>query len=164
MAFERMRQHELKINPFKCAFGVSATNFLGFCVHQRRIKIDQNKTKAIIEAKSPATKKELQRFLGLVGYLRRFIANHVGKTHAFSPLLKLKRVEEFKWTKQHQQAFEGLKSYLTNPLVMMPLIKKRPLKLYLSAVDESIGTLLTQNNEWGKEQAIYYLGTYWKGG
>ncbi|XP_059627593.1 uncharacterized protein LOC132270430 [Cornus florida] len=39
----------------------------------------------------------------------------------------------------------------------MPPIKKRPLRLNLSAANESIGTLLAQNNEWGKEQAIYYL-------
>ncbi|XP_059668842.1 uncharacterized protein LOC132313924 [Cornus florida] len=112
MAFERMRQHKLKMNPLKCAFGVSAGNFLGFLVHQRGIEIDQNKAKD---------------------------------------------AEEFKWTEQHQQAFEGLKSYLANPPVLMPPIKKRPLRLYLSAANESIRTLLAQNNEWGKEQSIYYL-------
>ncbi|XP_059627524.1 uncharacterized protein LOC132270362 [Cornus florida] len=157
MAFERMRQHKLKMNPLKCAFGVSAGNCLGFLVHQRGIELDQNKAKAIIEAKPPTTKKELQRFLGQVGYLRRFIANHAGKTHVFSPLLKLKGAEEFKWTELHQLAFKGLKSYLANPPVLMPPIKKRPLRLYLSASEESIGSLLAQNNEWGKEQAIYYL-------
>ncbi|XP_059658752.1 uncharacterized protein LOC132305086 [Cornus florida] len=69
----------------------------------------------------------------------------------------IEAAEEFKWIEQHQQAFEGLKSYMANPPVLMPPIKKRPLRLYLSAADESIGTLLAQNNEWGKEQAIYYL-------
>ncbi|XP_059658518.1 uncharacterized protein LOC132304825 [Cornus florida] len=39
----------------------------------------------------------------------------------------------------------------------MPPIKKQPLRLYLSAADECIGTLLAQNNDWGKKQAIYYL-------
>lgn len=102
MAFERMRQHKLKMNPLKYAFGVLAGNFLGFLVHQRGNEIDQNKAKAIIEAKPPAIKKELQRFLGQVGYLRRFISNHAGKTYVFSPLLKLKGAEEFKWTEQHQ--------------------------------------------------------------
>lgn len=102
MAFEKIRQHKLKMNHLKCAFGGSAGNFLGFLVHQRGIEIDQNKAKAIIEVKPSATKKELQRFLGQVGYLRRFIANHAGKTHAFSPLLKLKGAEEFNWTEQNQ--------------------------------------------------------------
>lgn len=46
--FLEMRKHQLKINPLKCAFGVSVGNFLGFLVHYRGIEIDQNKTKAII--------------------------------------------------------------------------------------------------------------------
>ena len=57
--FERMRLHQLKLNPLKCAFGVQAGNFLGFLVHQRRVKVDQNKAKAIISAKAPQNKKEL---------------------------------------------------------------------------------------------------------
>ena len=58
-SFERMRLHQLKLNPFKCAFRVQARNFLGFLVHQRGMKVDQNKAKAIILAKAPQNKKEL---------------------------------------------------------------------------------------------------------
>jgi hypothetical protein len=39
-AFLRMRRHQLKMNPLKCAFGVKAGNFLGFLVHNRGIEID----------------------------------------------------------------------------------------------------------------------------
>ncbi|KAM1846900.1 hypothetical protein ACFX14_011250 [Malus domestica] len=49
-AFIRMRQHNLKMNPTKCAFGVSAGNFLGFLVHHRGIEVDENKARAIINA------------------------------------------------------------------------------------------------------------------
>ena len=62
--FERMRHHQLKLNPLKCAFGVRVGNFLGFLVHQKGIKVDKNKTKAIASANSPQNKKELQKFLG----------------------------------------------------------------------------------------------------
>ncbi|CAL9021994.1 unnamed protein product [Prunus brigantina] len=60
-AFQRMRQHKLKMNPKKCVFGVQAGNFLGFLVHQRGIEIDKNKAKSIIEALPPRNKKELQK-------------------------------------------------------------------------------------------------------
>ncbi|KAM1990195.1 hypothetical protein ACFX15_031477 [Malus domestica] len=56
-AFLRMRQHNLKINPAKCAFGVSASNFLGFLVHHRGIEVDENKARAIINAPPPMMKK-----------------------------------------------------------------------------------------------------------
>lgn len=62
--FLKMRKHQLKMNPLKCAVRVSAENFLGFLAHYRGIKIDQNKVKAIIQAQPPSTKKEVQRLLG----------------------------------------------------------------------------------------------------
>ena len=51
--FERMRHHQLKLNPLKCAFGVHAGNFLKFLVHQRGIEVDHNKAKAIALANAP---------------------------------------------------------------------------------------------------------------
>ncbi|XP_059654508.1 uncharacterized protein LOC132301253 [Cornus florida] len=145
------------MNPLKCAFGVSAGNFLGFLVHKRGIEVDQNKVKAIINARAPANKKQVQRFLGQVGFLRRFISNHASRVHVFSTLVKLKSHEKFHWDESHQNAFDKIKEYLANPPVVMPPRKKWPLKLYLSVAEESIGSMLAQDNEHGKEQAVYYL-------
>lgn len=67
--FERMRQHGLKMNPLKCAFGAlryKAGNFLGFLGNHRGIEINQNKARAITEAPPPKTKKELQRLIGQI--------------------------------------------------------------------------------------------------
>jgi hypothetical protein len=58
-AFIRIRKHQLKMNPLKCAFGITAGNFLGFLVHNRGIEVDKNKAKAILQAKPPSNKKEL---------------------------------------------------------------------------------------------------------
>ncbi|CAL2230235.1 unnamed protein product [Prunus armeniaca] len=129
-----MRQHKLKMNPKKCVFGVQAGNFLGFLVHQRGIEIDKNKAKSIIEALPPRNKKELQR-----------------KIQPFSSLLRLKQEQTFKWEEQHQQAFEEIKHYLSNPPVLSPPKIGRPLKLYVSASEVSIGSLLVQDNKEGKE-------------
>ncbi|BFG21588.1 hypothetical protein CerSpe_078620 [Prunus speciosa] len=107
LAFERMRKHQLKMNPKKCAFGVSAGNFLGFLVHQRGIEIDKNKAKAIIDAPPPKNKKGLQSLLGQINFLRRFIANSAGKVEPFSSLLKLKDEEKFRWEEVHQKAFDS---------------------------------------------------------
>ena len=68
-SLQRMRLHKLKMNPLKYAFGVSAGNFLGFLVHKKGIEIDKIKARAILEAKPPRTKKELQRFLGQINFL-----------------------------------------------------------------------------------------------
>ena len=53
---ECTRKYGLKMNPNKCAFGVSTGQFLGFMVHERGIKIDQKSIKAIDDAVPPTTK------------------------------------------------------------------------------------------------------------
>ncbi|CAL8087195.1 unnamed protein product [Prunus armeniaca] len=131
-------------------------NFLGFLVHQRGIEVDKNKAKSIIEALPPRNKKELQSILGKINFLRRFISNYVGKIQPFSSLLRLKQEQTFKWEEQHQQAFEEIKHYLSNPPVLSPPKRGRPLKLYVYA-SVAIGSLLVEDNNEGKEQAVYYL-------
>ena len=61
--FERCREHCLKMNPSKCAFGVSSRKFLEFLVHHRGINLDPMKAKAMITLNPPITLKELRRFV-----------------------------------------------------------------------------------------------------
>src|SRR3954466_481182 len=155
-SFERMRKHGLKMNPLKCASFVQAGDFLGFVVHKKGIEINQNKTKAIMETKSPSTKKELQSLLGKINFLRRFISNLSGRTQAFSPLLRLKQ-GKFEWRAEHQEAFDQIKQYLTCPPILSPPNGKKHMRLYISASDKTIGSMLAQEDENGIERAIYYL-------
>ena len=83
-AFDKMCRYDLKMNPRKCAFGVSAGKFLGFVIHEHGIEIDPDRIKSL------TCKVEVQRFLGKVNYLRRFISNLAGKIDAFTPILRLK--------------------------------------------------------------------------
>ena len=59
--------------------------------------MDKNKGKTIASAKAPQNKKELQKLLGQVNYLRRFIYNMESKIKEFSNLVKVKDMEEFRW-------------------------------------------------------------------
>jgi len=93
---ECTRKHGLKMNPNKCAFGVSTEQFLGFMVHERGIEVGQKSVKAIDEAVPPTTKTELQSLLGKIHFIRRFISNLSERILSFSPLLKLKSDQEFK--------------------------------------------------------------------
>jgi hypothetical protein len=56
---ERTRRVGLKMNPKKCAFGVSAGQFLGFLVHERRIEIDLKSQETVKTMVPPTTRKEL---------------------------------------------------------------------------------------------------------
>ena len=84
---ECTRKHGLKMNPNKCAFGVSAGQLLGFMMHQRGIEIIRRSTDAINKIVAATNKTELQSLIGKVNFIRSFISNLFGKIHAFSPLL-----------------------------------------------------------------------------
>ncbi|MCH79701.1 hypothetical protein A2U01_0000455, partial [Trifolium medium] len=157
MAFERMRSYNLKMNPMKCAFSVSAGKFLGFLIQEKGVEVDSSKSKAIMDCQPPKNKKELQSFLGKVNFLRRFISNLAGRITTFTPLLKLKKEDKFQWNDDHQKAFDEIKWYLVNPPIMTPPTRRKPLKLYISASNETIGSLLAQEDANGHERAIYYL-------
>ena len=86
-AFRRTHQYGLKINPRKCVFGLSASRFLGFIIHEHDIEVDPNRIRAIWNVGAPTCKLEMQSFLGKVNYLQRFISNLAGKINAFTPII-----------------------------------------------------------------------------
>ncbi|KAL5571320.1 hypothetical protein UlMin_020917 [Ulmus minor] len=86
--FERCRKYKLKMNPKKCAFGVSAGKFLGVIVHKEGIGIDRQKATAVREMPPPQDQKQLKSFIGKVSYLRRFIP---GLAELTGDMLKLLR-------------------------------------------------------------------------
>ena len=93
--FERCRTFKLRMNPLKCAFGVSSGKFLGFLVHSRGIDVDLAKAMAIATMKPPATVKKLKSFLRKDSYIRRFIPGLASITSAFTKLLK--KEQSFEW-------------------------------------------------------------------
>ena len=153
---ECTKKHGLKINPNKCAFGVSAGQFLGFMVYERGIEIGQRSMKAIDEKVSPTTKIELQSLLGKINFIRKFVSNLSERVLPFSPLLKLKNDQEFKWSDVQQKAFDEIKEYMKCPPMLVPSQQGKPFELYVSADDQTIGLALMQEFE-DKERVVFYL-------
>jgi hypothetical protein len=58
VVLERMRKYNLKMNPWKCTFGVSAGRFLGFIVHKEGIEIDRKMVESIRKVQEPKCKRE----------------------------------------------------------------------------------------------------------
>ncbi|RVW21992.1 Transposon Ty3-I Gag-Pol polyprotein [Vitis vinifera] len=79
----RSVEYDMKLNPSKCAFGVSAGKFLGFMVSQRGIEVSPDQVKAVMETPPPRNKKELQRLTGKLVALGRFIARFTDELRPF---------------------------------------------------------------------------------
>jgi hypothetical protein len=60
LSLKRMKKYGLRLNPLKCAFGVTSGRFLGFIVHERDIQIDPKKIESIGKIGEPVCKKDVQ--------------------------------------------------------------------------------------------------------
>jgi hypothetical protein len=144
------------MNPNKCAFGVSAGEFLGCLVHEGGIEVGKKSMKAIDEVIPPTNLKELQSLLGKINFVRRFISNLSQKVLPFSPLSRLKKDQKFVWGDEQQKAFDEIKGYMKEPPVLVPPQLNKPIKLYVVADTQTIGSALIQEFE-RKERVVVYL-------
>ena len=105
--FERCRARNLKLNANKCEFGLTKIRVLGHIVSKRGIEPDPIKIKAIQEAPIPTNVSDLKSFLGICGYMSKFIPNYA---NLVEPLRRLTR-KDVKWTwgSEQVQSFEQLK-------------------------------------------------------
>ena len=75
------------------------------------------------------------------------------------PIFKmLRKHNSIEWDEKCQVTFDKVKECLTNPPRLMPFVQGKPLILYLTVHERSMGCVLELHEEtWCKEQAIYYL-------
>ena len=116
--FDTLRRHQMKLNPNKCAFGVSSGKFLGFMVSQRGIEANLDKIQATLDMEPPKNIKEVQSLTGRVAALNRFVSKATDKCLPFFKILR----KAFEWTDECQKAFQDLKVYLTTAPLLSPSI------------------------------------------
>jgi hypothetical protein len=155
MTLERMKKYGLRMNPFKCAFGVSAGRFLGFIVHEHGIQIDPKKVESIHNLEESTCKRDVQKLLGKINYLRRFIANLARKIDPLLPLVRLKHEKDFKWGAEQRSPLKKIEEYLSSPSVLKAPSIGKEFKLYISTQENVVGGALTQDN--GKEFVVAYI-------
>ena len=138
----------MKLNPGKCAFGVTAGKFLRFIVSQRGIEANPDKIRAIMEMAPPRNVKEVN---GKIAALNRFVSRATDKCLPF--FCTLKRL--FEWTTECQQAFEELKAYLSSPPLLSPSQPGEELFLYLAVSPAAISAALFREEE-KVQKPVYY--------
>ncbi|KAM1262615.1 hypothetical protein ACFX2G_028336 [Malus domestica] len=86
--FTILKRYRMRLNPNKCAFGVSFGKFLGFMISQQGIEANPEKIKAILDMKEPVTSKDIQSLTGKVAALTRFIYKATNRCAIFFKALK----------------------------------------------------------------------------
>ncbi|KAA3467173.1 gag-pol polyprotein [Gossypium australe] len=151
-AFAVLRAHNMKLNPKKCAFGVRSSRFLGFMISERGIEVNPDKICAILEMPPLQTIKYIQRLIGRVVALNRFISRMPDKCLPFFGALRT----SFSWIEECQAAFEELKLYLTSPLLLKSPQVGETLCLYLATSEETVSAVLVRVED-VRKFPVYYI-------
>jgi len=137
-----LRRYNMRLNPEKCVFGVEGGKFLGFMLTHRRIKANPDKCQAIVEMRSPKNIKEIQRLVGKLTSMARFIPRLAEKTGPIIQLLK--KISKFEWSEECEELFVQLKQFMATPLVIQKPIHDQTIIMYLSISEEAISSVLVQ--------------------
>ena len=121
--FDALRKHGFHIKAVKCSFAMSEGTFLGHKITRNGVSPLHSKVEAVQKWPPPANVRDLQRFVGTVGWCRRFIKNF--SDISFPLYQMLQEGANFIWSDDAQQAFEQLKLKLTEaPVLIHPDPKK----------------------------------------
>ncbi|XP_073119986.1 uncharacterized protein [Henckelia pumila] len=158
--FSTLRTYQVKLNPEKCVFGVRRVKFLGYMVTERGIEANPEKVQAIRSMSDPRNLQEVQRLVGRIAALSRFISR---SAHRSLPFFKvLRKAKKFEWDDECGKAFEDLKIYLAELPVLAKAISGEPLYIYLSALEEAVSSVLIRQ-EGETQDPIYFFSHALKG-
>jgi hypothetical protein len=140
IAFGCLRANGVKLNPEKCVFGVPRGMLLGYIVSQRGIEANPDKVAALERMGPIRDLKGVQRVLGCLAALSRFISRLGEKGLPLYRLLK--KHERFSWTNEAQEALDKLKASLTHASILTPPQDSEPLYLYVAATTQVVSAVI----------------------
>ena len=156
LVFHLLRQVKLYAKLSKCVFRAQEVEYLGFILKAGKLAMNPNKTSAIEVWETPTSKKELQSFLGLVNYYRRFIKNCSKIT---KPLTELTKNVPFIWTDKTETAFQELKKTVTSAPVLRQFNKNLPIYITTDASKYAIGGVMEQDFSDGRHPVAFVSRT-----
>ena len=156
--FARLNDHGLIVNPAKSVLGSTEVQYLGFVVNSKGIKPLDKKVKAIKHFPTPTRYGQLSEFLGMANFYHRFIPNCSATAKPLYDLLKSNNIKKASrkqipvsaWKKEHDLAFQKLKTDLANSTMLSFPDQEALTRLVTDASDTAIGAVLEQfsDNYW----------------
>ena len=101
--FAILRKHKLRLNAFKCSFGIGSEKFLGYMVTHYGIEVNPDQIKAINNMQPPWNPKEVQKLTSMITTLNRFVSRSADRCRPL--LLLLNKWKGFKQTEECALAF-----------------------------------------------------------
>jgi hypothetical protein len=142
LVLQKLRDNQLYAKYSKCEFLIDEVSFLGHIISNGGISVDPAKVKEIVVWSIPTTVMEIQSFLGVARYYRRFIEGFLKIAKPMTSLLEKGR--EFKWDEKCQDSFDQIKKRLMSPPVLVMPDPQKGFDIYCDACGQGLGCVLMQ--------------------
>jgi hypothetical protein len=158
--FKCLKEKGVKLNPEKCVFGVPRGMLLGFIVSERGIEDNPEKIAAITNMGPIKDLKGVQRVMGCLSALSRFISR-LGERGL--PLYRLlRKTERFTWTLEAEEALRNLKALLTSAPILVPPAAREALLIYIAATTQMVSAaIVVERREEGHallvQRPVYFI-------
>jgi hypothetical protein len=143
LVLQKLRDHKLYAKLSKCEFWLKQVAFLERVISKGGISVDLSKVQDVLSWKAPMSVSDIQSFLGLAGYYRRFIE---GFLKISKPMTELpEKDKKFEWRPTCEACFQELKKQLMTTSVLVMLDMKKPFSIYCDASGQGLGCVLIQD-------------------
>lgn len=139
----KLREHKLYAKLSKCDFALKETPFLGHIITADGIRPDPAKIKAVQEWPTLKSVHDVQMFLGLVNYYRRFIKGYAKIAAPLTELLK--KGNKWNWRDKERNAFNDLKKALVEAPTLAIFDPSLPVEVHVDASHYAAAAVLMQN-------------------
>jgi transposase InsO family protein len=153
MVFERLSRYGLVANAKKCRFGLEEVEYCGHLVSAAGVRPDPRKIQTVKEWPVPRNLTELQAFLGLCNYYRRFVAGY--SRIALSLTRLTRKGVAFSMGEEETKAFIHLKQALASAPICIAPDWSATMHVWPDASAEAVGGVLTQDLGNGHQPIAY---------
>ncbi|MCP4254324.1 MAG: DDE-type integrase/transposase/recombinase, partial [Candidatus Scalindua sp.] len=145
LLLSRLADANLVINLPKCDFIKDTILYLGYRVGQGQVLPPNAKVESILSFPTPSSKREIQRYMGMIGYYRRFIINFSELTAPLTDLLR--KDTKFSWSPKCEEAFTATKNILSTYPVLRAPDFNQTFSLAVDASNAGVGAVLLQEDQ-----------------
>ena len=142
---KRLEENDLYVKPEKCKWKVKEVEFLKVVIGPEGIKMEEGKVKGVLEWPTPKCVKDVQKFLELANYYRRFIKGFASIARPLYDMVK--KDKKWEWTGKQEKAFEELKRRFTEKLVLAAPDLDKKMRMEVDVSDYATERVLSMECE-----------------
>ena len=154
-AFELLNAYGMKLNPIKCAFGVSTGWFLGFMMTHKGIEANPTQLQDILESLAPSSIKGVQQLTDRLAALGQFISRFTDRLKPF--FVVLKEANRAGWNEDCNYVFTQIKQYLAKPSILASSDAGETLFMYLAVSEVVVSAAMFKENNDIRQKPVFFV-------